>query len=83
MHGLTDDFLRDKPVFRQIAADFVAFIGDARLVIHNAAFDMKFLNAELRWAGHPPIAADRAIDTLEIARRKATAAGQSQHWRGR
>lgn len=70
VHGLTDDFLRDKPVFRQIAADFVAFIGDARLVIHNAAFDMKFLNAELRWAGHPPIAADRAIDTLEIARRK-------------
>ena len=47
VHGLGDDFLRDKPKFAEIARDFVEFIGDARLVIHNAAFDMKFLNAEL------------------------------------
>lgn len=60
--------LGDKPLFRAIAKDFVDFIGDARLVIHNAAFDMRFLNAELRGVGLPPIAADRAIDTLAIAR---------------
>ena len=55
VHGLTAAFLSDKPVFRAIAAEFAEFIGDARLVIHNAAFDMKFLNAELGWAGqHRP-----------------------------
>ena len=71
VHGLGDDFLRDKPVFRAIAADFVAFVGDdAKLVIHNAAFDMKFLNAELKWVGLPPIPWDRAIDTLQIARNR-------------
>ena len=70
VHGLTDDFLRDKPVFRLVAKDFLDFIGDARLVIHNAAFDMKFLNAELRWLGLPQIPWERAVDTLDIARRK-------------
>lgn len=70
VHGLTDDFLRDKPIFRDIASAFTAFIGDAKLVIHNASFDMKFLNAELKWAGLPRIETDRATDTLEIARRK-------------
>lgn len=70
VHGLGDDFLKDKPVFGQISEQFLAFIGDAKLVIHNAAFDMKFLNAELKWLGHPAIAWERAIDTLEIARRK-------------
>lgn len=70
VHGLGDDFLRDKPVFGKIARDFVDFITDAKLVIHNAAFDMKFINAELRWIGLNPIPWDRAIDTLEIARRK-------------
>ncbi|HEX9859303.1 MAG TPA: exonuclease domain-containing protein, partial [Paracoccaceae bacterium] len=48
VHGLGDDFLRDKPLFRNIAQAFLDFIGDAMLVIHNAAFDMKFLNAELK-----------------------------------
>ncbi|SMX32314.1 DNA polymerase III subunit epsilon [Maliponia aquimaris] len=62
--------LRDKPVFAKVVDDFRAFIGDAKLVIHNAAFDMKFLNAELRWCGRPPLAAKSAIDTLDIARRK-------------
>jgi DNA polymerase-3 subunit epsilon len=70
VHGLGDDFLRDKPVFADIAQGFVDFIGDAKLVIHNAAFDMKFLNAELSWVKRPPIPFDRAVDTLAIARRK-------------
>src|SRR5690606_34515255 len=50
--------------------DFLNFVGDARLVIHNAGFDMKFLAAELTWAGLPPIPLERAIDTVAIARRK-------------
>lgn len=71
VHGLGDDFLRDKPVFARIGQEFLDFIGpDAKLVIHNAAFDMKFLNAELGWAGLPSIANDRAVDTLTMARRK-------------
>jgi DNA polymerase III subunit epsilon len=70
VHGLGDDFLRDKPVFSQIGPKFLEFIGDAQLVIHNAAFDMKFLNAELGWIKLPLIPMDRAIDTLLIARKK-------------
>ena len=70
VHGLGDDFLRDKPVFKAVARDFLAFIGDAVLVIHNASFDMKFLAAELKWAGLAPIPMERAIDTVAIARRK-------------
>ncbi len=62
--------LRDKPVFKDIAQDFVDFIGDAKLVIHNAAFDMKFLNAELGWLDRPLLPMDQALDTLAIARRK-------------
>jgi len=70
VHGLGDDFLRDKPIFRSIASAFLGFVGDARLVIHNAAFDMKFLNAELGWIDLSPLPMDRAIDTLAIARKK-------------
>jgi len=70
VHGLSDEFLLDKPVFKAVAQAFLDFVGDAKLVIHNAAFDMKFLNAELGWAGLPPLSWDRAIDTLEMARRK-------------
>lgn len=70
VHGLDEDFLRDKPAFGAIAQEFLAFIGDAKLVIHNAAFDLKFLNAELRWLALPQIDEARALDTLEIARRK-------------
>ncbi len=70
VHGLSEDFLRDFPPFARIADDFLAFVTDARLVIHNAAFDMKFLNAELKWAGRPLLASDMAIDTLAIARRR-------------
>ncbi len=70
VHGLGDDFLRDKPLFRDVAQAFVDFIGDAKLVIHNAAFDMKFLNAELGWVKRPALPMDRAVDTLAIARKK-------------
>jgi DNA polymerase III subunit epsilon len=71
VHGLGDDFLRGKPKFAAVAAEFLEFIGpDARLVIHNAGFDMKFLNAELSRAGLPPIDASRAIDTVALARRR-------------
>ncbi|MBL4916700.1 DNA polymerase III subunit epsilon [Szabonella alba] len=62
--------LRDKPVFRDIAAAFVDFIGTARLVIHNASFDMKFLNHELQAVGFPRMPDNRALDTLAIARQK-------------
>lgn len=62
--------LRDKPVFARIGQQFLDFIGDAKLVIHNAAFDMKFLNAELRWMNLPQLNNDRATDTLAIARKK-------------
>ncbi len=62
--------LRDKPVFAEIAQSFVDFVSDAKLVIHNAAFDMKFLNAELGWLNMPLLPMNQAIDTLAIARRK-------------
>jgi DNA polymerase-3 subunit epsilon len=70
VHGLGDDFLRDKPVFSEIAQAFVDFVGDSKLIIHNAAFDMKFINAELGWLKRPMIPFERAVDTLAIARRK-------------
>lgn len=71
VHGLGDDFLRDKPKFAEIAGDFLDFIAeDSKLVIHNASFDMKFLNAELKRSGHPTIPWNRAVDSLAIARQK-------------
>ena len=77
VHGLTTAFLADKPVFAAVAPDFLAFLGDARLVIHNAAFDIKFLNAELGWAGHPILPWARAVDTLELAKRRFPGAGNT------
>lgn len=70
VHGLSSEFLADKPVFAKIAQEFLDFIGDAKLVIHNASFDMGFLNAELGWANKPLIPKDQALDTLAIARKK-------------
>jgi DNA polymerase-3 subunit epsilon len=70
VHGLGDDFLRDKPRFAEVAEDFLAFVGDARLVIHNASFDMRFLNAELGWAGKRLLRNDQALDTLAMARKR-------------
>ncbi|ODT72817.1 MAG: DNA polymerase III subunit epsilon [Pelagibacterium sp. SCN 63-23] len=69
VHGLGDDFLADKPVFKTVAEAFRAFIGDATLVIHNAPFDMGFLNAELEWAGLPRLT-NPVIDTVMVARQK-------------
>jgi DNA polymerase III subunit epsilon len=70
VHGLTTEFLKDKPLFAELADEFLEFIGDAPLIIHNAEFDLRFLNAELARLGRPAIAAERAIDTLLLARRK-------------
>ena len=71
VHGLTEQFLSDKPKFSEIVDEFLAFIGsDSMLVAHNASFDMKFLNAELSWVGYPPLSYDRVIDTLILARKK-------------
>ncbi len=70
IHGLATDFLKDKPLFAAIADDFLAFIGDAPLVIHNAGFDHGFLLAELKRVARPPIARERLVDTLLLARRK-------------
>ena len=71
VHGLTEEFLSDKPVFEQIADEFLDFIGDdSVLVIHNAPFDLKFLNAELGWAERPSLNNHAVVDTLLMARKK-------------
>ncbi len=70
VHGLSAEFLSGKPKFADVADDFLTFIDGAKLVIHNAEFDLKFLNAELKAAGRPPIDMTRAVDTLLIARQK-------------
>jgi len=69
VHGLSEEFMADKPVFAAVADDFREFVGDATLVIHNAPFDMGFLNAELEKAGQGPLAND-VIDTVMLARQK-------------
>jgi DNA polymerase-3 subunit epsilon len=68
VHGITNEFLRDKPVFGDIADDFLAFIGDSTLVIHNANFDMKFLNAELAKINYPKLKFSRTFCTMMLAR---------------
>ncbi len=70
IHGLSDGFLRDKPVFSAVAKEFLDFIEGARLVIHNASFDMTFINAELARLSLPPIPDSQVVDTLQLARRK-------------
>jgi DNA polymerase-3 subunit epsilon len=70
VHGLSREFLTGKPLFEHIADEFLAFVGDAKLVIHNAEFDMRFLNTELQRVGRGAIALHRAIDTLALARRR-------------
>ena len=70
VHGLSADFLADKPVFKNVADALLAFVQDSPLVIHNAAFDMRFLNHELKGIGRPPLAAERAVDTLLMAQKK-------------
>jgi DNA polymerase-3 subunit epsilon len=70
VHGLSIEFLKDKPLFAEKAAALIEFLGDAQLVAHNAMFDHGFLNAELERAGHPGVSRERMIDTLMLARRK-------------
>lgn len=80
VHGLSDAFLSDKPLFSAIAGELRAFLGDGRLVIHNAPFDVGFLNIEYARLGAqapPPIALDDVVDTLPMARRKHPGAANS------
>jgi DNA polymerase-3 subunit epsilon len=70
VHGLTADFLKDKPLFTDVAQDFLSFIAGDALVIHNAAFDIGFLNAELQRASGPEVTMDRVTCTLQLARRR-------------
>lgn len=70
VHGLSAAFLKDKPVFADVADSFLVFIGDAPLIAHNADFDMKFINAELRASGRGDLSAHKVIDTLSMARQK-------------
>lgn len=77
VHGLSEEFLRDKPKFAEVADAFLEFIGDDPLVIHNASFDMGFLNHELKRAGRAALAPARAVDTLLIARKRFPGAQNS------
>ena len=70
VHGLSTEFLADKPFFHEVVEEFLAFIGDAPLVIHNASFDISFINAELDRIKRSAIPRDRLVDTLLLARRK-------------
>ena len=70
VHGISTEFLKDKPLFRAVAGDFMTFIGGDTLVIHNASFDIGFLNAELARLKRPVIEMMRVVDTLAMARRK-------------
>jgi DNA polymerase-3 subunit epsilon len=70
VHGLSIDFLKDKPLFAEKADELIAFIGNAQLVAHNAMFDLGFLNAELERSGRGGVSRERIIDTLLLARRK-------------
>lgn len=70
VHGLSSQFLADKPVFADVAEEIRAFLGEDKLIIHNAAFDLGFLNAEFKRVGGALIAPDQAIDTVALARKK-------------
>lgn len=69
IHGITNEFVKDKPTFAQVYTEFTEFVKDAILVIHNAEFDMKFINHELKKVGHPPIGWNLVLDTLAMARK--------------
>src|SRR6201996_4786852 len=77
VHGITTEFLADKPFFATVVDEFLEFIGDAPLVIHNASFDLKFLNSELHRLQRAPIPLARAIDTIDIAKSKLPGARYS------
>ena len=77
IHGIATSFLKDKPLFQDVAKDFLAFIGDTPLVIHNANFDVGFINMELGRLKLPPLEMSRVVDTLQLARRKHPAGPNS------
>ena len=70
VHGLSIDFLSEHPKFKEVAEAFIEFIGDATLIIHNASFDIGFINAELARMGQPLLSLDRCVDTVSMARKK-------------
>ncbi|MGV8937632.1 MAG: DNA polymerase III subunit epsilon [Allorhizobium sp.] len=70
VHGITEEFLKDKPLFPAIVEELLAFFDGARWVAHNASFDMGFINAEFERIGLPPVAQELVVDTLSLARRK-------------
>lgn len=70
VHGITTEFLLDKPLFAEVVEEFLEFVGSSPLVIHNAGFDMKFINAELARCGFSALPMTRAVDTVQMARRK-------------
>ena len=70
IHGITQEFISNKPTFKQIAQEFLDFIKNDQLVIHNASFDLAFLNSELTQLGFQTISQDKVVDTLKIARQK-------------
>ena len=71
VHGITNEFVKDKPTFSECYSEFIDFIGaDSKLVIHNAEFDMKFINYQLQQVGHPALPWNRVVDTLAMARKK-------------
>ncbi|MCE2524186.1 MAG: DNA polymerase III subunit epsilon [Rhodobacteraceae bacterium] len=75
IHGLTDEFLEDKPLFGEVADEFLEFIGQSRLVIHNADFDLGFINHELAGVSRSRIPPDQVLDTLQLARKELPAIG--------
>lgn len=77
VHGLSEEFLSDKSLFRDVAEEFLAFIEGATLIIHNAPFDLGFLNRELRAINRPPIDVANVIDSLLMARKKFAGASSS------
>ncbi len=77
MHGLSDEFLAGHPCFVALADELCDFFGDAKLIAHNATFDISFLNVEFGRTGHPVIVMDRVVDSLSLARRKHPGASNS------
>ncbi|MEO1197798.1 MAG: DNA polymerase III subunit epsilon [Pseudomonadota bacterium] len=75
IHGLDNAFLDTKPVFSKVAPDFLSFIGEARLIIHNAPFDIGFINAEFARVGEDALGQGRVVDTLVLARRRFPGGG--------